>query len=66
MKSFLSHHWYKLFMALSAVVFSFGFLVWAMKYNPAKAGTPAKASNENSYQNDVYVVGVGRSFYAVK
>ena len=63
MKQFIFCNWYKLSMAFAALVFSFGFAIWAVKYNPAKAGEPN--INSVNAENQEYVVAAGTKIYRV-
>jgi len=66
MKTFLSTNWYKLTTAIAMLLFAFGFSVFALKYNTAKAGTPAAAPFSGKDQTtQQWMVGIGNSIYEV-
>lgn len=68
MKLFLISNWQKLSISISVLIFSFGFAVFALKYNSAYAHTPSTQlkTNNSAVQETFYVVAVGRGIYEVK
>lgn len=57
MKQFINHNWYRLSMAVAALVFSFGFFVWAVKNNSAKAGESSKTKITDRPEGELLAVG---------
>lgn len=67
MKSFLRNNWYRLMTASAFLVFSFGFLVFVLKYNTAKAGIPDNhfANKPPGADNNFWIVGCNNGIYEV-
>lgn len=67
MKNFITNNWYKIILSFSAIIFSLGFMIYALKSNNAYAGTPPATSNKNARSNDdIYIVAIGKDIYEVQ
>jgi hypothetical protein len=54
MKQFLSQNWYRLSISFSLLLFAFGFIIWSVKYNSARAGEPPHQYNNNFQPAEYY------------
>ena len=62
MKSFLSHNWYKLMIALSLLIFSIGFLLYAISLSYANTNEEkinTSLNSRNDYEGGFYVSSKG-------
>jgi hypothetical protein len=50
MKHSLGQNWYRLSTSFSLLLFAFGFFIWSIKNNTAKAGDVKNDYNKNSAQ----------------
>ncbi|MFT3682860.1 MAG: hypothetical protein QM791_21560 [Ferruginibacter sp.] len=65
MKLLIFKNWYRLAIATACLLFALGSLIFALKYNSAKAGTRPSLPTTKIHETNYWVVSCGNNIYEV-